>query len=185
MIREAGPQDQDPIRAVVRAAFEDHDTVPDLVDELRRSGRMLVELVTEDDGEVIGHVALSRGWIDDDKALVEALVLSPLSVLPARQRGGLGTELVASALAAARDLGEPYVFLEGSPAWYGARGFAPALERGFLRPTERIPGPAFQVAVLEDRGARGRLVYPDAFWRHDAAGLRGEVLARLRAQLGG
>ena len=48
----------------------------------------------------------------------------------------------------------------------------------------RIPGPAFQVAVLEDRGTTGRLVYPDVFWRHDAVGLRGEVLAQLRERFG-
>ena len=111
-------------------------------------------------------------------------MLSPLSVAPARQRAGLGTRLVEAALAAARDRGEAYVLLEGSPEYYGGRGFEPALPRGFLRPSERIPGPAFQVAVLDDRGLRGRLVYPDAFWRHDAVGLRGEALAQAQARFG-
>ena len=93
-------------------------------------------------------------------------------------------DALGAALAAAGERGAAYVFLEGAPDYYGARGFVPALEHGFLRPSDRIPGPAFQVAVLEDRGLTGRLVYPDAFWRHDAVGLRGEVLARLRQRFG-
>ena len=74
---------------------------------------------------------------------------------------------MAAALELARSHGEAYVFLEGSPAYYGPRGFERADARGFVRPTERVPGPAFQVAVLDDLGARGRLVYADAFWVHD------------------
>ena len=117
-------------------------------------------------------------------ALLDVLVLSPLSVAPSHQRRGLGTRLLEATLEAARERGEPYVFLEGSPDYYGHRGFEPAVRRGFLRPSDRIPAPAFQVAVLEDRGATGRLVYPDAFWRHDAVGLRGEVLAAIRERFG-
>jgi putative acetyltransferase len=184
LIREATDADVDAVRAVVAAAFTDDGAVADLVDDLRRAGRVVVELVAEADGEVVGHVALDRCWIDHDEALVEALVLSPLSVVPSRQGSGLGTRLVAAALAAAPDTGADYVFLEGGPAYYGERGFEPALARGFLRPTERIPGPAFQVAVLRDRGVRGRVVYPDAFWSHDATGLRGDVLTEVRRRLG-
>ncbi len=112
------------------------------------------------------------------------LVLSPLSVAGARQGRGLGGRLVAAALDAGRQRSEHYVFLEGSPDFYSEHGFEPAVPRGFLRPSDRIPGPAFQVAVLDDQGVTGRLVYPDAFWRHDAVGLRGEVLAQVREQLG-
>ncbi len=183
-VRDAGPQDHAAIDAVVRDAFGDHEAVADLVGDLRRSGSVEVELVAVDGVDVVGHVALERGWVDAEDALAAVLVLSPLGVASARQGAGVGTRLVEAALAAARDRGERYVFLEGSPDYYAARGFEPAEQRGFLRPSERIPGPAFQVAVLDDRGLRGRLVYPDAFWRHDAVGLRGEVLAQVRAQLG-
>ena len=46
-------------------------------------------------------------------------------------------------LRSARTLGAPAVFLEGSPAYYSARGFEPATPRGFTRPSVRIPQPAF------------------------------------------
>ncbi len=186
-ITPAGERDRAGIDAVVRAAFDDGGEVADLVVDLRTSGSIEVELVAvegEDGQAVVGHVALERGWVDEEEALLDVLVLSPLSVEPSRQRRGLGTRLIEAALDAARERGEPYVFLEGSPDYYGPRGFEPAGACGFLRPSERIPAPAFQVAVLEDRGATGRLVYPDAFWRHDAVGLRGQVLVELRKRFG-
>ncbi len=183
-IRSAGPEDHTAIHTLVDQAFGHHEGVADLLNDLRASGRVEVELVAEDGDELVGHVGLERAWVDDDMAVVDVLTLSPLSVSPSRQGAGLGTRLIEAALSAARDRGEPYVFLEGDPAYYGTRGFGPALDRGFLRPTDRIPGPAFQVAVLDDRGVTGRLVYPDAFWRHHATGLRGDRLAQVRASLG-
>lgn len=183
-IREATEHDTDAIRDVTTSAFGDDGVVADLVDDLRRSGRMLVELVAVSDDRVSGHVALNQCWIDDARALVPALVLSPLSVAPGDQRAGIGTRLVRAALQAAGAGGVGYVFLEGAPGWYGDRGFVRADQHGFLRPSDRIPAPAFQVVVLRDQGARGRVVYPDAFWAHDATGLRGAVLEEVRAQLG-
>ena len=183
-VREAHPGDHGAVRAVVEAAFEDEPTVPAIVEELRATRRMVAELVAVDGEAVVGHVALSRGWVDDDERAVPVVVLSPLAVLPTRQRAGLGTRLVAEAIEVARSRGEAYVFLEGSPAYYGPRGFVRADRHGFLAPTERIPGPAFQVMVLDDVGASGRLVYADAFWMHDGAGMRGDTLARVREALG-
>ena len=183
-IREPGPTEHAAVRAVVAAAFEDEPSVPAVVEELRATRRMVAELVAMDDDAVIGHVALSRGWVDDERSAVPVVVLGPLAVLPARQRAGLGTRLVAEALDAVRERAEAYVFLEGSPDYYGPRGFVRADGVGFEPPTERVPRPAFQVAVLDDRGVRGRLVYADAFWLHDAAGLRGDTLARVREALG-
>lgn len=183
-IRQARPEDSPAIHAVVADAFDDDGRVSDLVRALRAAFRVEVELVAEDEGRVVGHVALERCWVDDEERLVEALTLSPLSVEPSHQGRGIGGRLIEAALAAARDRDEPYIFLEGAPGYYTRHGFGPASEHGFLRPSDRIPGPAFQVVVLDDRGARGRMVYPDVFWQHDAVGLRGETLAQARAAAG-
>ncbi|HEX6150407.1 N-acetyltransferase [Nocardioides sp.] len=183
-IRDAGPDDHAAVASVVRDAFADDGSVASLVADLRAAGAIEVERVAVDGDVVIGHVALERGWVDAEEALVDVLVLSPLSVVSARQASGIGGRLIEAALDAAGERGEPYVFLEGSPDYYSRRGFEPAAPRGFLRPSERIPAPAFQVAVLDDRGVTGRLVYPDPFWRHDAVGLRGDVLAAVRERYG-
>jgi len=181
VIRACRPADRSAVRSVVADAFgTEGETVAALVDDLSSEhGR--VELVAEESGAVVGHVLLSRSWVDARQELVEVLVLSPLSVAPGRQGRGVGTELVRAALAEAGRLAAPAVFLEGSPKYYGARGFEPAMLRGFTRPSTRIPEPAFQVAVLESHQAwmTGGLVYCEPFWRHDCVGLRDPDLARI------
>ena len=126
------------------------------------------------DGDVVGHVSYSRGWLDAPSRLVEVLVLSPLSVRPDVRRRGVGSQLVTDSLAGLAERPEPLVFLEGSPAYYRRSGFRPGAELGFTRPSVRIPEPAFQVYPLGpvEAGLTGALVYPDVFWRHDAVGLR-------------
>jgi putative acetyltransferase len=181
MIREYRPDDQASVRALVTAAFGDEGrTVAALVDDLR-AGHARAELVSEQDGTVVGHVLLSRSWVDARQALVEVLVLSPLSVAPGRQGRGAGTELLAAAIDQARRLGAPALFLEGSPDYYSSRGFEPATARGFTRPSARIPEPAFQVVVLDGHEGwmSGALVYCEPFWTHDCVGLRDPELSRI------
>src|SRR5699024_378905 len=114
---------------------------------------------------------------DAPERLVDVLVLSPLAVSPAHQAQGIGGRLIAEALGAARELGVPAVFLEGGPGYYARHGFEPAADHGFLRPSARIPAPAFQVHLLagHESWMRGAVVYCDAFWEVDGVGLRGSV----------
>jgi putative acetyltransferase len=123
--------------------------------------------------------------VDARRELVEVMVLSPLSVRPDLQRHGVGTALVAAALQAAGDRGAPAVFLEGSPYYYGRRGFSSASALGFERPSTRIPDPGFQVALLPSYQPWivGRLIYPEAFWTTDTVGLRDPELERVEAEV--
>ncbi|HEY8301164.1 MAG TPA: N-acetyltransferase [Jatrophihabitans sp.] len=180
-VRPARASDAAAIRDVTTRAFADAH-VAALVDTLA-AGPARVSLVAETDGAVVGHTMLSRGWVDAERELVEVLVLSPLSVEPAHQRGGIGSELVRAALTAAEQANAPAVFLEGARQYYARFGFEPGEARGFTAPSPRIPGSAFQVVVLPawQDWMTGALVYPDAFWAHDLVGLRGERLAQVRA----
>ena len=187
-VRPATEPDRPPIRNVVAAAFgaEQGPGIVRLLDALDRAGHTRADLVADQDGDVVGHVRLSRSWVDARRALVEVLVLSPLSVVPHRQGGGVGTALVAAALEQAARLGAPAVFLEGSPSYYGARGFTSASRVGFTRPSTRIPDRAFQVALLSghEEWMRGALVYCDPFWTEDCVGLRDPLLTELEERLG-
>ena len=89
---------------MVGAAFgsEEGPTVVELVGALDASGRTELSLVAEIGGAVAGHVQLSHGWVDARRALVDVLVLSPLSVDPAHQGQGIGGLLVAAAVESAR-----------------------------------------------------------------------------------
>jgi putative acetyltransferase len=179
-LRAERPEDRMAIRDVVGQAFAEQDVVPDLVDALRASTAWIdgLSFVAEGGGRVVGHVLLTRGLLDAREHLVDVLVLSPLAVLPVMQGQGIGSALVRHALVAAEALGEPAVFLEGSPAYYQQFGFAPGGRLGFRRPSLRIPEPAFQVATTSayQPWMTGTLVYPDVFWRLDCVGLRGERL---------
>ena len=57
MIRHATPADQAVIREVIHAAFGQADEA-DLVERLRSAGDVMFELVEEDGGEIVGHVAI-------------------------------------------------------------------------------------------------------------------------------
>ena len=164
------------VRVVVAAAFSHQEGVDDLVDALRQSWAWVedLSLVADEDGEVVGHVLLTKALLDAPERLVEVVVLSPLSVRPDMQRGGIGKALVRAAAAAAEAHGAPLLFLEGDPAYYAPRGFQPGGQIGFRRPSTRIPEPAFQVMPLAtyEKWMTGTLVYCDVFWRLDCVGLR-------------
>jgi putative acetyltransferase len=91
---------------------------------------------------------LSRAWIDAPSALVEALLLSPLGVAPTYQHRGIGRALCDAAVARARQLHAPAIFLEGDPGYYTRLGWQRASSRGFTAPSARIPDAAFQLVLL-------------------------------------
>jgi putative acetyltransferase len=178
--------DSDDVGAVISAAFGDRgDDVAALWRDIEESGRVRASLVAVDGGRVVGHVGLSPAWVDARRALVDVWVLSPLSVHPDEQGAGIGTTLVAAAVEATRAGGAPMLFLEGSPAYYGPRGFRRASDLGFEPPSRRTPDVAFQVVRFDpaEDWMRGRLIYPDVWWRHDAAGLRDPELAEIEELL--
>lgn len=192
-IRPAAAGDDAAIAQVVEAAFgaDEGPLVARLVGLLDASGSTRASLVAVDGpggpddpgdrGRVVGHVQLSRSWVDARQALVEVLVLSPLSVAPEHQGRGIGAALLAAAVAEAEALGVPAVFLEGDPGFYGARGWSAAGGLGFTKPSARIPDPAFQAVLLPayEPWMTGALVYCEPFWTLDCVGLRDPLLAQL------
>jgi len=177
LIRPERPDDADAdaVRDVHRRAFGEERVVR-LVDALRVAPAAFtpISLVAELDGQLVGHVLLSASRLDAPPRLVDVLVLSPLGVLPEHQHQGIGTALVAEALQAAEATGAPLLFLEGSPHYYGERGFREGAALGFRKPSLRIPDAAFQVAPLRsyEPWMTGTLVYSEPFWANDCVGLR-------------
>ena len=187
-IRSAGEADAGAIRDVIAAAFVTHPEVADLWAEVARRGHARGSLVAVDDatGEVVGHVGLSEAWLDARRALVDVWILSPLSTRPDCERQGIGSALIQRAIQEARAAGVPALFLEGSPLFYGSRGFEPASARGFLPASARTPDLAFQVVTFDahEEWMTGALVYRDVWWEYDAAGLRDPDLTELEEILG-
>lgn len=184
-IRDAVSGDAVEISRVITAAFSDGGRVAALWDDI--VGRELdrASVVAVENDVIVGHVGVSHAWLDARRELVDVLVLSPLSVRPDRRGQGIGTALIGAAIRASEMLDAPVLFLEGSPDFYATRGFSRAMKLGFSAPSDRIPEPAFQVALLPAYAdwMTGRLVYPDVWWQHDAAGLRDPELLEAERRL--
>ncbi len=116
----------------------------------------------------------SPSLLDAPKRLLPVQVLSPIGVVPARQKQGVGTALIRRGLELLSERDVPLVFLEGPPEYYSRFGFEPGAAHGFRKPSLRIPDAAFQVLRLPayEPWMTGTLVYSEAFWKHDAVGRR-------------
>jgi len=170
VIRPESPDDHDAIRRLVAAAFGS-DAEAELVDRIRASPEYVADmaLVAQLDGEIVGHVMIGHAVVRNDDGDRQIAMLSPLAVLPERQRGGIGSALVGAALAVAEARGEPVVILEGSPAYYGRLGFEYSVPYGIeIDLPQWAPRAAAQVKRLrsfdpDDPTLRGKVIYPKAF----------------------
>lgn len=150
------------IRSVNQAAFGGPEEA-DLIDSLRGAGHALLSLVAECERGVVGHILFSRMWIKTASALVSAVALAPVAVLPEYQRKGIGRRLIEHGLEILRGKGERIVIVVGHPAYYPRFGFstgkAALLEGPFARE-------AFMAMELSDgalTGVQGPVIYPPAF----------------------
>lgn len=152
-IRKENAGDASRIREVTEQAFR---TCPhacgreqDIVDDLRKAGALSLSLVAVEAGEVVGHVALSPVTIPDARGAWYGL--GPISVLPRLQRTGIGSALMADALAWLREQGAAGCVLVGDPQYYTRFGFTcdPSLTVPGVPPEVTL---AFRLRPTEDRG---------------------------------
>ncbi|WP_203737785.1 GNAT family N-acetyltransferase [Actinoplanes cyaneus] len=175
IIRRERSGDVDAIRTITAAAFRGvaYSAPPvepggdpgeaTLVSWLRDDAGWIHELslVAVENDQVVGHVVATRAHVGERPALG----LGPLSVLPSRQRAGLGSALMHAVLGAADALGEPLVGLLGNPAYYGRFGFVAAQPVGIVAP-DPAWGENFQVRTLSQYdGQTGRFRYAEPFDR--------------------
>jgi putative acetyltransferase len=166
-IRAERADDHGAIAAVVRAAFK-ADAEPDLVAAIRASEYFVPDwsLVADEGGAIVGHVMVSFATLVDGEQRRRVAMLSPLSVAPERQNGGIGGALVRAVTALADQAGEPLVVLEGSPVYYSRFGFEPSAPLGITLPIpDWAPPEAAQLIRLRayDPALQGNVVYPPAF----------------------
>jgi putative acetyltransferase len=112
------------------------------VDRRRAGGDYIPELalVAEDEGELVGHIMLTRTFVSTAAGPRPALLLAPLCVVLERRRQGVGARLIEAALDRARKLGPGAVALVGDPAYYSRFGFRPCASFGIAN-ANGIPDP--------------------------------------------
>lgn len=129
-VRSEQPGDADTITLVTIAAFAhaEHTSHTEhlIVDALRRARQLSISLVAEDDGQIVGHVAVSPVAISSGEAGWYGL--GPISVLPERQRQGIGAQLMHAALVELQQAGAAGCVVLGDPAYYGRFGFVPTAQ---------------------------------------------------------
>jgi putative acetyltransferase len=141
LIREATSEDRAEIHAVVAAAFGQPDEA-DLVDALRADGDVVVELVAEADGFIVGHLLFSPLITDTGRRFA---ALAPLSVLPAHQGDGVGTALMQVGHELCRKAGIEAVIVLGHPDYYPRVGYSAQAARTVTAP---FSGPSFMGVAL-------------------------------------
>lgn len=142
-VREAGSEELEAVDELVMAANEEfRDGIPvrfraDWERYHRRSleraerGRVLV---VEEDGRLVGTVAVVRNSETPDTVEVEGLAM-----LPSARRRGVATSLMDAAVQTGHELGATAVEWFTAPYMQGAVDFSEAL--GF-RPVEEVEGPS-------------------------------------------
>lgn len=168
LIRPERPSDVAEISSLTYGAFLNHPqhapgalpTEHKIVDALREAGALTLSLVAKDEGVLVGHVAFSpvkvngedRGWFG----------LGPVSVLPARQRQGVGSALIRKGLELLREQGAKGCMLVGDPAYYSRFGFRPSPELTL----DGVPPEVFLCLPLEGDVPTGVAVFHEAFGAH-------------------
>lgn len=125
-VRPERPADAAAISALTTAAFHGLEfsggNEAEIVERLRADGDLAVSLVAENlDLAVIGHAAFSPVTVSDGTSGWYAL--GPVSVIPLRQKVGIGSSLTEAGLARLREIGAAGCVVLGDPGYYGRFGF--------------------------------------------------------------
>lgn len=158
-IRAATPRDRDAIRAVEQHAFG-QDTEAGLVDALVDGNDVVLELVAEDEGQVVGHILFSRLYVQNGGGLTPAVALAPLAVEPSFHGTGIGGALIREAHVRLKAAGETLSIVLGDPAYYGRFGYVHARAAGF---ESEYQCAALQALAWDDAPYEGRLAYAAPF----------------------
>jgi predicted N-acetyltransferase YhbS len=150
VVRPAEITDRDAILSIVQQSFSgpDHDGTEevDIVTETweRRASPSGLELVAADGDVIVGHVLAAVG----DLGGRPSVGIAPLSVVPQRQRQGVGSTLMVELLARIERDGWPLTVLLGDPRYYHRFGFEPSASHGITYPPVGPGNPHFMVRTF-------------------------------------
>lgn len=146
MLREERSEDIAAIHRVNAAAFAT-EAEANLVDALREQGAVLLSLVAEVQGEVVGHILFSPVTLASSSRLKLA-GLAPMAVLPRWQNRGIGSALVREGIERCRQLDVDAIVVLGHPEYYPRFGFVPTVKY-HIRSEYDVPDEVFMLQELK------------------------------------
>ncbi len=156
-IRDATPADRTPILDLTARAFGQLDEV-EIIEKLERDGDIMLEIVAERDGKIVGHIIFYPVGVFGK---LSAVGLGPMCVDPWMKREKIGTALVTRGLDVVKAAGAPLVFVLGHDWFYPRFGFTVEATKEFETPYK---GPHFFALRFRfGPPMSGRLIFPDAF----------------------
>lgn len=161
VIRSEYPSDIAAIEKLITMTFLDaahtSHTEQLIVNALREAGQLSLSLVAEDNGAIVGYVAISAVSISDGSEGWYGL--GPIAVAPGRQGQGIGSELMRGALDQLRGRNAGGCVVLGEPGFYGRFGFR--VEPELLLPD--VPQEYFQAVRFRGSMPSGNVCYQEAF----------------------
>lgn len=129
-----------------------------IVEALRAEGALILSLVAEENGEMIGYLAASEGRAGTESGWG---LIGPLVVLPSRHRQGIGSALMAEALRRLRKTSRGAA-LVGAPRYYSRFGFRAFAGLGVAG----CPPEVVQALPFDGSVPHGELIHHPAFGLH-------------------
>ncbi|MGI3168831.1 GNAT family N-acetyltransferase [Pseudooceanicola sp. C21-150M6] len=156
-LREIGPEDMLRVSVLLHTAFGGAYEAR-LVEALRESNDMALELVAEDGERLLGYIAFSSLVLPENW-----WAMAPVAVSPARQRKGVGSELIRYGLDHARRAGAKAVVVLGDTSYYRRFGFTLKAAENLTTKISDNNTMVYPIAA-NTAGTRSPLTYPKPFF---------------------
>ena len=125
-----------------------------LVDALREQAHLLISLVAEEEGDIVGHILFSPVTLIGHPNF-KMMGLAPMAVALEWQGKGIGSALVKEGLKRCKEIDSAAVVVLGHPTYYPRFGFVPASRFG-INSEYDVPDEVFMVLELVTGAMKGR-----------------------------